>query len=237
MRYVCRIAMCVMVMLAAVSSLSAQTKRGAARNAVTTAVTTKDHQMTMISARSGANTPYVGENAGLNTIFSNFATEYPLGIYWCCEGATISGPKSFPLDIEWWHAAAFTPTANATVKKIEVSVGYLSGNDASVILSLNADNAGIPGAELAQWNVSDLGEAGTCCSVQVGTSTGVTLSAGQQYWVVVSTAPDSDVNASWNVSENDQIDFFLNSGLTNQNSSGWVSAPTNPNVAFSVFGR
>jgi hypothetical protein len=231
MRHPCRIAMCVMAMLAAVNFMSAQTP-----HAARSAVTTKDGK-TIITAPSGANTSYVDENAGMKAIFSNLATEYPKGLYWCCEGATISGPKSPPLFIEWWHAAAFTPTADATVKKIVVSIGYLSGNVTNVILSLNADNAGIPGDELVQWTVNDLGDAGTCCTVQTKSSSGVPVTAGQQYWIVVSTGPDSDVNASWNVADNDQIDNFLNAGLTSQNSDGWVSSPTSPNVVFAVLGQ
>lgn len=126
MRQVCRIAMCLMVMLEAATFLSAQTNR-AARSAVTT----KDHKMTIITtAPSEANTPYLNENAGLKTIFSNLAVAYP---------------NTPPFNIEWWHAAAFTPTGAATVERVVVSIGYLSGNDTTVILSLNADDGGIPG--------------------------------------------------------------------------------------------
>jgi hypothetical protein len=231
MRHACRIAMCVMAMVAVVNSVSAQTSP-AARSVVTT----KDKKMTFIAAPSAANTPYVDESAGFKTIFSNLANAYPKGLYWCCEGATISGPSG-PFAVEWWHAAAFTPATAATVQRVVVSIGYLTGNDKSVILSLNADNGNIPGAVLEQWTVANLGVAGTCCTVQSRKSSGVALTAGQQYWIVASTGPNSDVNASWNVADNDQIDLFLNAGLTNQNSNGWVSSMTSPNVVFAVFGQ
>jgi hypothetical protein len=228
-----RIVLCAMVILAAISLLSAQTN-----HVVRGAVTTKDKKTTIITAPSGINTSYIDDNAGLKTIFSNLATAYPKGLYWCCEGATISGPDTPPLFIEWWHAAAFTPTSSATVKKVVISIGYLSGNDTSVILSINADDAGIPGTALEQWNVNNLGEAGTCCTVQSKNSSGVKLTAGQQYWVVVSTGPNSDVNASWNLADNDQVDSFFNAGYTNQNGGGpWVSSSTNQNVVFGVFGQ
>lgn len=223
--------MCAVVIQAAVLSLSAQTS-----HASRSVVTTKDRKTTIVASPSGVNTPYVDQTAGLKAIYSNFAVAYPKGVYWCCEGATISGPNA-PFNIEWWHAAAFTPTTAATVEKVAVSIGYLSGNDTSVILSLNLDNGGIPGAELEKWTVSNLGEAGTCCTVQVKNSSGLALTAGQQYWVVVSTPSNSDVNASWNVADNDQIDLFLNAGLTNQNNNGWVSSMTSPNVVFGVFGQ
>ncbi|MGC2473549.1 MAG: choice-of-anchor R domain-containing protein [Candidatus Sulfotelmatobacter sp.] len=231
MKSICRILLCVVVIQAAVQSLSAQTN-----HASRSFITTKDRKTTIIASPSGVNTPYVNETAGLKTIFSNFAVAYPKGVYWCCEGATISGPQG-PFNIEWWHAAAFTPTSAATVEKVAVSIGYLSGNDTSVILSLNLDNGGIPGAALEHWTVSNLGQAGTCCAVQVKSSSGIPLTAGQQYWIVVTTGPNSDVNASWNVADNDQIDLFLNAGLTNQNNNGWVSSMESPNVVFGVFGQ
>jgi hypothetical protein len=182
-----------------------------------------------------ASTPYVDENAGATTIFSNLATAYPKGLYWCCQGATVSGPDS-PFFVEWWHAAAFTPAVNATATKVVVSIGYLGGGG-SVILSLNADNNGIPGAVLEQWTLSDLSEAGTCCTLQTRSSSGIALTAGQQYWVVATTGPNSDVWASWNMADNDQVDSFLNAGYTNQNSNGWVSSTSNLNVVFGVFGQ
>ena len=229
MNFPCRIAISVAI-LATVTFASAQTS--AARKAIQT----KDGK-TIITASSHANTPYVDVSNGLKAIYSNLATDYPKGLYWCCEGATISGPKNPPLFIEWWHAAAFTPTADATVKEIVVSIGYLSGNVTSVILSLNADNNGIPGDALVQWTLSDLGSAGTCCTVQTKSSSGVPVTAGTQYWVTVTTGPDSDINASWNVADNDQIDNFLNAGLTNQNDNGWLASPTSPNVVFAVLGQ
>jgi hypothetical protein len=220
-------------MLTAVNSLSAQTNHVAR-----SVVTSEDKKTTIITAPSGANTPYVDETDGLKTIFSNLAVAYPKGLYWCCEGATISGPADPPLFIEWWHAAAFTPTSAATVTKVVVSIGYLSGTDTSVILSLNADNGGIPGTALEQWTVSKLGEAGTCCTVQSKNGSGISLTAGQQYWIVVSTGPNSDVNASWNLADNDQVDSFLNAGYTNQNgSNAWVSSTVNQNVVFGVYGQ
>jgi hypothetical protein len=231
MKSICRILMCVVVIQAAVQFLSAQTS-----HASRSVVTTKDRKTTIVASPSGVNTPYVDETAGLKAIFSNFAIAYPKGVYWCCEGATISGPNG-PFNIEWWHAAAFTPKSAATVEKVAVAVGYLSGNDKSVLLSLNLDNGGIPGAALEQWTITNLSEAGTCCAVQVKSSSGLALTAGQQYWIVVSTPSNSDVNASWNVAETDQIDLFLNAGLTNQNNNGWVSSMTSPNVIFGVFGH
>jgi hypothetical protein len=44
--------------------------------------------------------------------------------------------------------------------------------------------------------------------------------------------------AAWNVADSDQIDNFLNAGLTNQQGNPvWESYMTNINVAFAVYGQ
>jgi hypothetical protein len=231
-----RIVVCVAVTLAGVSALSAQ-KNASGADAAAIAVTSKDKQTTIITAHPAGGTPYVDENAGENVIFSNFATAYPNGVYWCCEGLTVSGPYS-PGFVEWWHAAAFTPAANATVAKVIVPVQLLSGDHTNIILSLNADNGGLPGTVLEEWNLNNLSEAGTCCAVQSRTSSGIALTAGQQYWIVGSTGADSDVFASWSMADNDQVDSFLSAGYTNQAGGGqWIASTTNLTVAFAVLGK
>jgi hypothetical protein len=200
------------------------------------AIATPDKKMTIITAPVGAHTAYVDDNAGSTVIYSSLANDYPNGLYWCCQGSTISGPES-ALFVEWWQAAAFTPSADTAATKVVVSIGYLGGNDKTIILSINADNAGIPGAVIEQWVLGNLGAAGTCCSVQSKAISGINLTAGQRYWIVASTGAKSDVWASWNQADSDQVDTFLNAGLTNQNGGTWESFMTTPNLAFAVFGH
>lgn len=205
--------------------------------AASQAVTTQNKQTTIISTRSAVHTPYVDENAGLSVIYSSLATDYPDGLYWCCQGSTVSGPNS-PILVEWWEAAAFTPGANTTAAKVQVAIGFIGGNDKELILSLNADQGGVPGAVLEQWVLSGLEGAGTCCSVESKAVSGVALTGGQQYWIVASTGPNSDVWASWNQADSDQIDSFLNAGYTNQfGTPSWQSFETTPNLAFAVYGK
>jgi hypothetical protein len=201
------------------------------------AVTSKNKQITTITTPGSEHTPYVDENAGLTVIYSNLAVDYPNGLYWCCQTATISGPKSLIL-VEWWHAAAFTPTADATATKIVLPMQYLAGKDTSVILSLNEDNGGIPGTVLEQWNLGKLSEPGICCTILSKAVSGIPLTAGQQYWLVASTSDDSDVWAGWPVADSDQIDSVLNAGYTNQfGTPAWQAYETNINVAFAVYGK
>jgi len=70
--------------------------------------------------------PFTGENSDdpdLVTIFSNLASKYPKGVYWCCSGYNVMGPNSGVG--EQWMAAAFTPDADGTVTKIEVGAGVV----------------------------------------------------------------------------------------------------------------
>src|SRR5690348_10791690 len=67
----------------------------------------KHTKMTMLPQ---AILPFARENtadAGLVTIFSNLASKYPKGPYWCCSGYNVMGPGSD--NGEQWIAAAFTP--------------------------------------------------------------------------------------------------------------------------------
>ncbi len=81
----------------------------------------------------------------------------------------------------------FTPTTTMTAKKIQAAVGYVEGPN-GVTLSLNADSGGLPGAAIATANVTNLSDYGECCTLATAQGgSGVTVNAGTQYWVVVST--------------------------------------------------
>jgi hypothetical protein len=231
MRPASRIVLCLAVLTLVSSALWAQK-----RKPVAGVITSSDKKTTFVTNPSAVHTPYVDDNAGSTVIFSNLATAYPNGLYWCCQGVSVSGPNS-PGFVEWWHAAAFTPAANATATKVTVSIGWLAGGG-SILLSLNADNGGVPGAVLEQWTLYELGEAGTCCAVQSKKVSGIPLSAGQQYWIVASTTAKSSVWAEWNQADNDQVSNFVNAGYTNQSENpAWTSYTTNLNVAFAVYGQ
>jgi hypothetical protein len=78
----------------------------------------------------------------LITIFSNLATAYPKGLYFSGAGYTVAGPANKP---EYEEAVAFTPAANHTLTEIEVPISILAGTSNTLVLTLNADNAGVPG--------------------------------------------------------------------------------------------
>jgi len=174
--------------------------------------------------------PLVDNDAGLTLIAGNLS-KYPFGVYFCCYGFTISGANS-PIGQTFWSAVAFTPSGNFNVGKIKTSAAFVTGNN-SVRVSLNADAGGVPGAELAGADVSGLGTFGDCCQVAgVNSRSGIPISQGTQYWVVVST--DNKSNNTWDAWAFNSTDMRL--GLVAGYSGGVWSSGDNLVPGYAVLG-
>jgi hypothetical protein len=143
-----------------------------------------DHRMVSVPAGSP------GKSAPLQlggTSYSNFATKYSNGLYFCCYGYTVSGPSSF-LGAAYGAATQWTQAADADVTKLSSSVGYVSGDHTST-LTLYADNGSdAPGAKLGSGTGASPEFFGGCCGVlTVKLKKSAHLSAGQKYWIAVTT--------------------------------------------------
>jgi len=173
------------------------------------------------------------EATGLVTIFSSLASKYPKGIYWCCTGYNVMGSNSGVG--EQWMGGAFTPKTDHTLTRIEVAVGYSGQGVNGVVISVNEDNGGIPGKALQKWNASSLPVFGTCCTVVVKTDkSGIALSGGKEYWIVLSTnSKETDTVDGWNVSDADQID---QANFASYDGTTWHTFQTAPGLAFAVRG-
>lgn len=164
--------------LAGMAALAAAGHRGI--------VTSQDGRMSIVKQGPSHVTPW-NEPAGLTTIAGNLS-KYPFGVFFCCYGYNISGPDSY-LGSAYWVAIPFTPTANVTVKRVEVSVGWGGQGANGVTVSVNVDANGLPGTALASLNATGLSDYGQCCQLVVASSgTGLPVNQGTQYWVVVSTS-------------------------------------------------
>jgi hypothetical protein len=205
------------------------------KHAAMTVVTEPSRAITSqsVTSTNGAKTNI--PDSGLVKIFSNLASEYPNGEFWCCTGYNIMGPSSGVG--EQWMAAAFTPHANHTVTKITVAVGYSQGTINGAVLGLKDDNNGIPGKWLKSWTLSGLPTFGTCCAVVSGSDTsGIPVTAGQQYWVVVKTnASQLDTVDAWNVDDTDQVHSRKLAVFPGAHNAWYVFRAT-PGLAFSVEG-
>jgi hypothetical protein len=198
-----------------------------------TSVWGKHARMTLVPEPDASRTTANIKDAGLVTIFSNLAAKYPKGEYWCCTGYNVMGPT----EGEQWMAAAFTPRGDHTITRIEVAVDYSQGRTNGVVLSLNRDSNGVPGKALKTWNVSGLPRFGTCCSLVVRSdSSGIRVSAGQQYWVVLSTNNhELDTVDAWNVIDTNQVDPATVATYPGTNNR-WNAFQTTPGLAFAVKG-
>ena len=194
------------------------------------------------NGRLAVTAPPAGSNAGESqtpylepgdvTIFSNLAKKYHDGTYWCCSGYEISGPST---GSELWEAQAFTPAADISATKIMLGLGYVEGTNA-VGVTLNSDNGGVPGTELAHFKVTSMPVFGSCCVLaRVKHKAGVPLTGGQQYWVVVKTdSNDPDVLAIWNQNDTEQINYVT--VAYNFNEGGWQTQSL-IGAAVGVFGQ
>jgi hypothetical protein len=120
----------------------------------------------------------------------------------------------------------FTPTTSANFSALDIALSCFFSCPDPVTVSLDANNAGVPGAVLESFNVLGplLGAFGSNNSPLVLTSVlHPLLVAGTQYWVAVSTDLNDSVVWNWNstgdasseaISTNGGTTWFAPSGLT-----------------------
>ena len=124
-------------------------------------------------------------------IYSNLGSSNDAFDY--TDGWDISGPSS-PLGFQQWIGMPFTPTENHTATEIDAAAFYY-GNDGQAGNNFNfgiwSDASGVPGTELNGADVANLptwtGKSGDCCNTQHAAIAPTALTAGTQYWVVLST--------------------------------------------------
>jgi hypothetical protein len=181
-------------------------------------ITSQDGRLTIAQQGPSHINHWIERDAALTTIAGNLS-RYPNGIFFCCYGFTISGSGSI-IGSNNWVAVPFTPAANYSVKKVEVSVGFVTGVN-GVTVSLNADSGGVPGAALASADLSGLESYGSCCTLAVaGGGGGLPVAQGTQYWVVVST--DSTTNTTWDAWAFNSTDMRL-FPIASSQGAGWTA--------------
>jgi hypothetical protein len=176
--------------------------------------------------------PSVQHDTTLSTIFSNFASFYPDGLYMYALGGTISGPASLVGETSWF-AAPFTPSKNTVLKEIDVPVSYDAGTNRFVV-NLYADGKKVPGTLLKSWIVRNLPETDSCCTFTVvKDSAGVSLKAGKQYWLGLTTM-DSTAFFTWDLNSVNNVDTVPYAYLSG---GKWTAGTTVPNLAFAIYGE
>jgi hypothetical protein len=137
--------------------------------------------------------------AHADVIYTSFASV-------CCSGFTVSGVNS-AAGGAFSAAMGFTPSVNFDLTQIDISLTWTDGSNSGPVLTLNSDNAGLPGAILMSWNLSgglaSFGSNGSCCTaIETVTPTSpLGLALGSQYWLVAS-AGAADTWDDWVVGGN-----------------------------------
>ena len=118
----------------------------------------------------------------------------PDNVYDCCAGWVISGTGY--VGTSYTQANLFTARASGSVTQIDLGVTYVDG-DNSFYAALFTDNHGLPGTLLQRWdNLSSSQHIGGCCAlVTISGITGLNLSAGERYFLVL--GPESVTDSSF----------------------------------------
>lgn len=159
----------------------------------------------------------IGSSAHASVLFSdlnaNPASKYNSGSSWIIQG---TGTGAY-----FAQGFTFTPSATEGLSQVDIALSAVSGSD-SVIVTLNADSAGLPGSVLETWNVSGLPAFGTCCVLQtLFPAVPLTLNLGTTYWLVA-TPGATNTSAGWNVN--------------NTGSTGPRAVQSSSGGAFTIFG-
>jgi hypothetical protein len=172
---------------------------------------------------------FAGSSANAGTLFSNLnadpLSKYNSGSSWIIQGSSVG--QYFA------QGFTFTPSATENLSQVDIALQLVDGSDA-VVVTLNADSAGLPGAVLETWNVNGLPGIGTCCVLQtLLPAVPLTLNFGTTYWLVA-TPGAATTHVGWNLN---------NTGSTGpravQNSSGGaftIFAPNDDRGAFDIIG-
>lgn len=150
-------------------------------------------------------------------------------------GWTITGSGS--IGTSFTAANLFTSMASGSVTQIDLGVGYVAGFLNQFYAAVYTDNNGLPGTELwSESNLTSNQQFGGCCGLVTITGiTGLTLTAGQQYFVIL--GPESTTNdafLAWNYNNQGAtgLDLFSNDG-----GQTWVSNGSGSTLgAFDVLG-
>jgi hypothetical protein len=164
------------------------------------------------------------------TLYSNLGTGSV--VYNCCSGWTVSGTGS--IGTSFTAANEFQVTAGGSVSEIDVAVGIVEGAN-SFYVDVDADNSGKPGSVLASFTGLTSSETfGNCCNlVSITGISGLSLSTGTNYWLVIGpTSTSATTWEAWNFSNSATgIDEYSTDG-----GKTWTSNGNQPQGAFQILG-
>ena len=175
-----------------------------------------DHRFVSVSPGKSVITDVVSKKGKVKYVWSNLATKYKNGLYFCCYGSTISGPSS-SLGAAYGTAVQFTSPSSTSVTQLVSDVGYFGPSVNSFELVLYADSNNSPGAVLASGDTTANGAFGDCCALTVATISSTKLNQGTNYWIGVLGTGTGEGAAGFETI--DQVDSFYRAYTSNGGSS------------------
>lgn len=144
-------------------------------------------------------------------------------VYQCCAGLRVSGSQTEG-EVSYTAANQFQAASSGSVSQIDIGIGHVSGAN-SFYASIWTDSNGLPGTELARWdNLSSGTSFGQCCGlVTISGITGLTLTAGESYFLVLGPEIANDTTwEMWNLNSTGVMgtDLYSNDGGTTWNNNG-----------------
>ena len=164
------------------------------------------------------------------TFYSNLGTSgdlYNSGEGWTISGTFGGGEQSI--------GTAFTPMSSGNISEIDIGVGYSFGTN-SFYAALYTDNNGALGTQLGQWNnLSSTQSFGGCCGlVSITGITGIDLTSGEQYFLVLGpTDPNGNTSEAWYYNNTGAQDTQLSS---HDGGATWTNNGDQVMGAFDVLG-
>lgn len=166
-----------------------------------------------------------------DTLYSNLGTGSD--VYNCCTGWTVAGTGT--LGTSYTQANEFTAMASGSISQIDIGVGYVTGTNSFYAALYTVGGDGNPGTQIDRWDNLTAGQSfGGCCGlVSITGITGVNLTAGESYFLVLGPENLSDTTwVAWNDSNSATgLDLYSNDGGSTWNSNG-----TSPQGAFDILG-
>jgi len=120
------------------------------------------------------------------------------------------------------------------VSEIELAVSNIIGLD-TFYAGIFSDNGGVPGTEVpdALWDLSTNIGSGTCCNLVAIDVTGVTLTPGVEYFLVL--GPQSNSDSSWNGWNLNSQGATGVSLVSDNGGTTWTGAQTTTLAAFAIL--
>jgi hypothetical protein len=167
------------------------------------------------------------------TFFSNLGP--PGNVYNCCAGWVVSGTGY--VGTSYTQANPFISEAAGSVSQINLGVTYVDGEN-SFYAALYTDDHGRPGTLLRRWdNLTSSQHIGGCCAlVNISGISGLTLTQGQKYFMVLGPMSVDDSSfLTWALNTTNYLGIEL---ISTDGGTTWGSAPsTSLSGAFEILGQ